>query len=66
MNVLLDSLSRDKSPEVQRESAHALGLIASGQDPKVLESLRSLMLQSDPFLIVIAGDALERIRLRSQ
>ena len=65
MNILLDSLSRDKFPEVRRESARALGLISSKQDTKVVESLRNLTLQSDPYLSVIAEDALERIRLRN-
>ncbi len=66
MNILLDALSRDKSSEVRRESARALGLIAGSQDAKVVAALRSLMLQTDPYLTVIAGEALEGIRLRNQ
>lgn len=66
INALLESLNRDKSLEVRRESAHALGLIASPQDKKVVESLRDVALQFDPYLADIARDSLERIRLRTQ
>ena len=64
MNALLDSLSRDRSPEVQRESARALGLLATAQDTQVIMALREVILHSDPYLIDIAEDALKSIRLR--
>jgi len=63
-DVLLTSLVRDKSQEVRRELARALGLLAAKQDVKVVEALHLVTLQSDPYLTAIAGEALEKIRQR--
>jgi len=64
VDVLLDALAHDKSQEVRREAARALGLIANKQDAKVIEALRNATLQPDPYLTTIASAALEKIQLR--
>jgi HEAT repeat protein len=65
-DVLLDSLVRDKSQEVRREAARALGLLANKQDAQVIEALENARLQSDPYLAAIAGAALEGIQSRER
>jgi len=64
IDVLLDLLAHDKSQEVRRETARALGLIANKNDAQVVEALGNARLQSDPYLSSIAGAALESIRSR--
>lgn len=64
IDALLDALARDKSQEVRREAARALGLIANKQDAKVIEALRQMTLQPDPYLTSITIAALERIQSR--
>lgn len=65
IDALLNALTRDKSQEVRRESARALGLLAYKQDAKVAEGLRQATLQDDPYLVAIAIEALNKINLRN-
>lgn len=62
IEVLLNALNRDKSSEVQRESARSLGLIANDKDLKVVEALKQAKLQSDPYLVALAESALEKLK----
>ncbi len=62
---LLQSLTRDKSEDVRRESARALGKIATKQDLKVIEALREATLSDDPYLTIAADNALTAIESRT-
>ncbi|MBO0801199.1 MAG: HEAT repeat domain-containing protein, partial [Blastocatellia bacterium] len=62
---LLRLLTRDDSGEVRRESAIALGNIATKQDQKVIDALHEATLSSDPYLSTAADDALANIHSRS-
>jgi len=62
---LLRALTRDKSGEVRREAAVALGNIATKQDLDVIEALREATLSSDPYLTTAADGALANINSRS-
>lgn len=63
IDVLLTVLNRDKSSEVRREAVLSLGRIAKAQDVKVIEALKLVTLQSDPYLAALATSALEKLRL---
>lgn len=65
INPLLEALTRDKSQEVRREAARALGRIASKQDAKVIEALRDAALSNDPYLVIAADDAIASINSRN-
>jgi HEAT repeat protein len=65
IEVLVKSLLRDKSPEVRREAASALGLVANKHDLRVIETLREASLQADPYLAGIAKEALDKVNLRN-
>lgn len=65
IEVLIKSLLRDKSPEVRREAAQALGLVAYNQDGKAIETLREASLQTDPYLAGIAQEALDKVNRRN-
>lgn len=64
IDILLNSLQHDKSEEVRRESALAIGLIATKQDLKVIEILKIMEKESDPYLANAASTALTNINLR--
>ncbi len=63
---LLKALSRDKSEEVKREAARALGLIATNKDLQVIEALRQIARSPDPYLVIAADNALTGILERSE
>lgn len=65
INPLLDALRRDNSQEVCREAARALGLLAGRQDAKVIEALRAATLSNDPYLVVVAENAISAINSRN-
>jgi HEAT repeat protein len=58
-------LSNDKSEEVRREAALALGRIATSQDAKVIEALRNATLSNDPYLVSAAENAIANINSRN-
>lgn len=62
IDPLLHALSHDKSPEVKREVVRSLGQIATPQDLKVIEALKLIQLQSDPYLASIATSILEKLQ----
>jgi HEAT repeat protein len=62
---LLRALTRDKSGEVRRDAAVALGNIATKQDLNVIDALREATLSSDPYLTIAADNALANINSRS-
>ncbi len=62
---LLRALTRDKSGEVRREAAVALGNIATKQDLNVIDALREATMSSDPYLTIAADNALSNINSRS-
>lgn len=64
IEALTASLNRDKSQEVRRASANSLGLIASSQNDKAVEALKSTKLDSDPYLVLVAEVALTRVNSR--
>jgi HEAT repeat protein len=63
---LLRSLNHDKSDDVRREAAGALGSIATKQDIKVIEALQQAALSPDPYLTDAADNALLDIDLRTR
>jgi HEAT repeat protein len=65
IDLLINALSNDKSQEVRREAAISLGLIATPQDAKVLESLRDATLSNDPYLVSAAEKAIASINSRN-
>jgi HEAT repeat protein len=65
IEALTVSLNRDKSQEVRRFSASSLGLIASSQNDKAVEALKSAKLNSDPYLVLAAEAALVRVNSRN-
>jgi HEAT repeat protein len=65
IDPLLRALMRDKSGEVRREAAVALGNIATKQDLNVIDALREATLSSDPYLTIAADNALANINSRS-
>lgn len=62
IDPLLDAMANDRSPDVRRESARALGRVASPQDTKVLDALRNAALSNDPYLVLAADSALESLK----
>lgn len=65
IDVLVRALLRDKSQEVRRKAARSLGFMGTQQDTNVVEALRQATLQADPYLAVIAREALANILLRT-
>ncbi|MFN0107986.1 MAG: HEAT repeat domain-containing protein [Blastocatellia bacterium] len=63
IEALLAALQKDKSAEVRRECVRALGLVATGQDAKVIEALKQAMLQADPYLVNLASFSMEKLKL---
>jgi HEAT repeat protein len=61
---LLEAMANDRSPDVRRESARALGRVASSQDVKVIEALRNAALSNDPYLVSAVDGALESLKSR--
>lgn len=66
LDALTNSLLRDKSSEVRRACAQSLGLIANNQDMQTLEALKAAKLDADPYLVLTAETALNRINARSR
>jgi HEAT repeat protein len=65
IELLTNALSNDKSQEVRREAALALGRIATSQDAKVIEALRNATLSNDPYLVSVAENAIANINSRN-
>jgi hypothetical protein len=65
IELLTDALSDDRSQEVRREAALALGRIATSQDAKAIEALRSATLSNDPYLVNAAENAITNINSRN-
>jgi hypothetical protein len=65
VDSLLEALTRDKSHEVRREAARALGRVATKQEAKVVEALRAATTSNDPYLAIAADEAMANINLRS-
>ena len=65
IDLLTNAVSNDRSEEVRREAAHALGRIATSQDTKVIEALRNATLSNDPYLVSAAENALASINSRN-
>lgn len=65
LDALANSLLRDKSSEVRRACAQSLGLIANNQDMQALEALKAAKLDADPYLVLTAEIALNRVNARS-
>lgn len=65
LDALANSLLRDKSSEVRRACAQSLGLIANNQDMQALEALKAAKLDADPYLVLTAETALNRVNARN-
>src|SRR5262245_7049146 len=65
IELLTNALSNDKSQEVRREAALALGRIATSQDAQVIEALRNATLSNDPYLVSVAENAIANINSRN-
>ena len=65
IELLTNALSNDRSQEVRREAALALGRIATSQDAKVIEALRNATLSNDPYLVSVAENAIANINSRN-
>ncbi len=63
---LVDVLTRDESPEVRREAAQALGLLATKEDTAAIEALKAAKHNRDPYLSRIATAALIQIHQRDK
>ncbi|MCI0663794.1 MAG: HEAT repeat domain-containing protein [Acidobacteria bacterium] len=66
IEILLKALTHDKSSEVRREAAQALGKIANRDDTQVIEALRKAALTSDPYLTMAVDQALALINSRNE
>ena len=66
IEILLKALTHDKSSEVRREAAQALGKIANRDDSQVIETLRKAALTSDPYLTMAVDQALALINSRNE
>jgi len=66
IEVLLKALTRDKSSEVRREAAQALGKIATRDDQEVIDALHKATRTSDPYLTMAADEALALIKNRNE
>jgi len=64
MDPLIMALTHDRSHEVRREAAQALGQIATRQDTNVIEALRGATLSNDPYLVTAAESAIASINAR--
>ena len=60
IDLLTNALSNDRSQEVRREAALALGRIATSQDAKAIEALRNATLSNDPYLVGAAENAIRQ------
>jgi HEAT repeat protein len=65
IDLLTNALSNDRSQEVRREAALALGRIATSQDAKAIEALRNATLSNDPYLVSAAENAIANINSRN-
>jgi HEAT repeat protein len=65
IDLLTNALSDDRSQEVRREAARALGRIATSQDAKTIEALRNATLSNDPYLVSAAEAAIASINSRN-
>jgi len=65
VDLLTNALSNDRSQEVRREAAHALGRVATSQDAKAIEALRNATLSNDPYLVSAAENAVANINSRN-
>jgi HEAT repeat protein len=65
IDLLTNALSNDRSQEVRREAALALGRIATSQDAKAIEALRNATLSNDPYLVSAAESAIANINSRN-
>ena len=65
IDLLTNALSNDRSQEVRREAALALGRIATSQDANAIEALRNATLSNDPYLVIAAENAIANINSRS-
>jgi HEAT repeat protein len=64
IDPLIAALTHDRSQEVRREAAQALGKIATRQDANVIEALRGATLSNDPYLVSAAENAIASINAR--
>ena len=64
IDLLITALTNDKSSQVRREAAQALGLLATLQDVKALQALREARFSSDPYLSMAAEAAIASINSR--
>jgi HEAT repeat protein len=65
IDLLTNALSNDRSQEVRREAALALGRIATSQDAKAIEALQNATLSNDPYLVSAAENAIANINSRN-
>ena len=65
IDLLTNALSNDRSEEVRREAALALGMIATPQDAIAIEALRNATLSNDPYLVSAAEGAIASINSRN-
>jgi len=65
IDLLTNALSNDRSQEVRREAALALGRIATSQDANAIEALRNATLSNDPYLVSAAENAIANINSRN-
>ena len=65
IDPLLTALRKDDAPDVRREAARALGRLANSQDGKVIDALRAAQSSSDPYLTIIAAEAITAISARA-
>jgi HEAT repeat protein len=65
IDLLTNALSNDRSQEVRREAALALGRMATSQDAKAIEALRNATLSNDPYLVSAAEKAIANINSRN-
>jgi HEAT repeat protein len=65
IDLLTNALSNDRSQEVRREAARALGRTATSQDQKAVEALRNAILSNDPYLVGAAEEAIASINSRN-
>jgi len=66
IEILLKALTHEKSSEVRREAAQALGKIANRDDSQVIEALRKAARTSDPYLTMAVDQALALINSRNE
>ena len=66
LDSLIRALIKDKSSDVRREAAQALGRLATAKDAKALEALKEIRISSDPYLTATVDAAIADINSRNQ